>query len=189
MVAPTGTTQKFLNPPEDNFGVDQIFNDIYQNPNFVEPFGLGVAPIAREGNIFRQVSSPGISPGATGADNVLAVFSLPANSFDIAGRGVNITAAGKFATTANNKTVRIYYNATTAVVGSTVTGGTLVADTAFRPGATSAGKSTPISSNTVLQDRIRSMGNVTALLLAARTLAAALLRFPYSRRPRKAARF
>ena len=66
---------------------------------------------------------------------MLAVFSLPGNSFDVLGRGLNITAAGKFATTANNKTVRIYFNATTAVVGSTVTGGTVVADTGVQAGS------------------------------------------------------
>jgi len=130
MVAPTGTTQKYVNPQEDGYGVDAVFNDIYQNPNFVEPFGGGLAAMSREGNIFRQVSATGINPGATGADNVLAVYTLPAGTLDIAGRGIALTAAGRSGpTNATNKTVRLYWACTAAVVGSTVSGGTLIADT------------------------------------------------------------
>ena len=92
-------------------------------------FGAGTGSFLDEGNINRQLSVAGISPGTTANDNVLAVFSLPANSFNIAGRGVSITAAGSFGATANNKTIKIIFNATTAVVGSAVTGGTTVATT------------------------------------------------------------
>src|SRR5229473_3962336 len=92
-------------------------------------FGASNAPILSEGNVNLQVSSAGVQPGATGADNVLAVYSLPSNAFDVAGRGISITAAGSFGATANNKRVKIVFNATTAVVGSTVTGGTVICDT------------------------------------------------------------
>jgi hypothetical protein len=96
----------------------------------LEQFGAGTATVLAEGNINRQISSAGISPGATGADNVLAVFSIPANSFDISGRGIGITAQGKFGATANNKQIKLIFNPATAVVGSTVgAGGTTVADT------------------------------------------------------------
>lgn len=60
------------------------------------------------------------NPGATGADNVLAVYSLPANTFDAAGRSISIRAFGSIATGTNNKTVKIIFNPATAVVGSTV---------------------------------------------------------------------
>ena len=92
-------------------------------------FGSSLGLMAAEGNINRQLSAAGVSPGATGADNVLAVYSLPANAFDVLGRGLGITAQGSFGATGNNKRVKIIFNATTAVVGSTVTGGTTVADT------------------------------------------------------------
>jgi hypothetical protein len=84
-----------------------------------------------EGTINRQISSAGINPGATGADNVLAVFSLPGNGFDgIGNRALEIRAAGSFAATANNKTVKLIANPSTAVVGSTVgTGGVTIAST------------------------------------------------------------
>jgi hypothetical protein len=98
-------------------------------PIEVTAFGGGAGIMAEEGNINRQISAAGVSPGATGADNVLAFFSLPAGSFDVLGRGIGITAEGAFAATANNKQVKIIFNPATAVVGSTVgAGGVTIAD-------------------------------------------------------------
>jgi hypothetical protein len=92
-----------------------------------EFFGNGTGSFGLEGNLSCQVSA-GVNPGATGADNVLAVYSLPANSFDIAGRGITINAAGGYAANVNTKTVKIIVNPATAVVGSTVgSGGTTIA--------------------------------------------------------------
>jgi hypothetical protein len=140
----------------------------------LEQFGAGTATILAEGNVNRQISSAGVQPAATGADNVLATFSIPANSFDIAGRGVGITAQGSFGATANNKRIKLVFNATTAVVGSTVTGGTTVADTGtiatngggwslqanvFKYGA--AGSNTQIGLHQQAQ-----IGNAVAALLA-----------------------
>jgi hypothetical protein len=98
----------------------------------VTQFGSGTALAAAEGNINRQV--PGvagaIAPGATGVDNVVAVYSLPANSLDAAGRGITVTASGNFAANGNNKRIKLWWNPATAVVGSTVgASGTLMADT------------------------------------------------------------
>src|ERR1700729_3196625 len=78
------------------------------------------------------------NPGATAADNVLAVYSIPANTFDNAGRTVAVRAMGSLAANGNTKTIKIIFNPSTAVVGSTVgSGGTTIASTgAF---ATSAG--------------------------------------------------
>jgi len=100
--------------------------------NMTTQFGGGVATFLEEGNISRQV--PGVAgavaPGAIGADNVVAVYSLPANSFDQALRGLTITAAGQFAANANTKRVKLWFNPSTAVVGSTIgAGGSLLADT------------------------------------------------------------
>jgi hypothetical protein len=93
-------------------------------------FGGGAAVSGVEGNINTQISSAGVNPGATAADNVLAVYSIPAATFDQAGRGVQITAAGSFAATGNNKRVKIIVNPATAVVGSTVgASGTTICDT------------------------------------------------------------
>jgi hypothetical protein len=94
-------------------------------------FGSGTAVMNGQGNI--NVQSPGVaggvSPGATGSDIVVFVYSLPANSFDQAGREIYVEGWAQFAANANTKRVKLFYNATTAVVGSTITGGTLMADT------------------------------------------------------------
>ena len=98
-------------------------------PEYTDQFGSGTGVLLPEGNINRQVSGTGISPGATGADNVLATYTMPANSFDVSGRGITMTASGSFAATSNNKTLKLYYACTSATVGSTVSGGTVIATT------------------------------------------------------------
>lgn len=107
---------------------------------FVAPFGGGGAPFGQQGNLTAQVSGAGISPGAINADNVLAVFSLPLNSFNAAGKGVAIAAQGSFANNTNSKRVKIIVNPATAVVGSTVgASGVTIADTgAFTTAALTA---------------------------------------------------
>ncbi len=76
-------------------------------------------------------SGSGISPGATGGDNVIGTYALPANTLNVAGVGgsdgpmLRIRAFGTFAANGNNKTVKIIFNPATATLGSTVgTGGT-----------------------------------------------------------------
>lgn len=95
----------------------------------VTQFGLGAALMSEEGNINRQIVGVGIQPGAIAVDSVLAVYSIPASSFDAAGRGLNITAQGSFGATANAKTVKLIFNPTSAVVGAAVVGGITIATT------------------------------------------------------------
>lgn len=109
----------------------QVFQATGAGGGISEQAGNSLALIAAAGNINRQTLAvgSGVSPGATGVDSVLAVYSLPANFFDVAGRGLAISAMGSFGATANNKDVKIIFNPATAVVGSTVgTGGITVAD-------------------------------------------------------------
>ena len=95
----------------------------------LEQFGSGTGTVLAEGNIYRYASA-GINPAGTAADYVLAAYSLPANSFDgIGNRGLTIQAFGSFANNTNAKRAKIIYGATTAVVGSAVTGGTTLGDT------------------------------------------------------------
>lgn len=95
-----------------------------------ELFGGSTAAMGGEGNINVQTSAAGVNPGATAADNVLAVYSLPANAFSAAGKMVMVTASGSFAATANNKRIKIIINPATAVVGSTVgASGVTICDT------------------------------------------------------------
>lgn len=94
-------------------------------------FGSGTATFLASGLINRQISSSGVNPGTTGADNVLAVYTLPANSLDgVSNRGLSITAHGSFGATGNNKRIKIIFNPVSATAGSTVGGGgTTIADT------------------------------------------------------------
>jgi hypothetical protein len=101
-------------------------------PTEVTQFGASTANCAAEGNVNRQISAVGINPGAIGADNVLAVYSIPGSAFDGAAgtnRGIAIQANGSFANNTNTKRVKIIVNPATAVVGSTVgAGGVTLAD-------------------------------------------------------------
>jgi hypothetical protein len=93
-----------------------------------EFFGNGTASFGLEGNLTAQASA-GVNPAATGADKVLAVYSLPANSLDQAGRAVAISASGSYGSNTNTKEVKIIVGAAAAVVGSTIgSGGTTIAD-------------------------------------------------------------
>ena len=99
-------------------------------PSVSSQFGSGGGSFGAQGNLAVQLAASGIQPGATGADNVLAVYALPANSFDNQGRGIYIAAVGSFGATVNTKRVKIVFNPASAVVGSTVGGaGTTIADT------------------------------------------------------------
>ena len=91
-------------------------------------FGSGTAYFPEEGNVYRLFAA-GISPASTGSDIVVATFTVPANSFDIAGRSLTFFASGNFANNTNAKTAKIWVGATTATVGSAITGGTTIATT------------------------------------------------------------
>lgn len=91
------------------------------------------------GDLNVQQVSAGRSPGATGADNVLAVYTLPAGALDITGRVLDIQAQGSFTTNTNAKTVKIIWGATTAVVGSTVTGGAVIGSIIITTGSAANG--------------------------------------------------
>ncbi len=94
-------------------------------------FGSGTATFFGEGNISRLVSATGVSPGGTAADNVIATYTLPANSFDgIGNRGLRINAAGTFGANGNNKRIKVMFNPASATLGSTVgASGTTCVDT------------------------------------------------------------
>ena len=97
----------------------------------LEQFGSGTGTVLAEGNLYRVAYlAAGVKqPGTIANDNVLAVYTLPANSLDgVGNRGLTLQALGSFGATANTKEVKLVFGATTAVVGSAVTGGTVIAD-------------------------------------------------------------
>ena len=89
-----------------------------------------------DGNLIVQIVSAGLSPGATGADKILALATIPPNGFDIANRGIAILVAGN-APNNNTKTAKVILNPTAPVLGATVSGGTTIANlTATGAGST-----------------------------------------------------
>jgi hypothetical protein len=113
--------------------IANMFADI-QNPqelpaSVVFQLGAGVGAMASGGYINKQIPGAPVTPANTAGDIVVAVYSLPANSFDVAGREIDIVAKGHFAANANNKRIKIFIGATAPAVGSAVVGGTAIADT------------------------------------------------------------
>jgi hypothetical protein len=96
-------------------------------PNIATFFGGGTGSFLKEGNLARLVGNPLGGNNADTTDDVLASYTLPASSFDVAGRGLCITAQGNTGPTANNKRVKLWFNAT--ISAGVVTGGRVIADT------------------------------------------------------------
>jgi hypothetical protein len=95
--------------------------------NISTSFGGGTGAFLREGNLSRLVGNSLGGNKADTTDDVLASYTLPASSFDIAGRGLCIVAQGGTGVTANNKRVKLWFNAT--ISAGVVTGGSVIADT------------------------------------------------------------
>ena len=75
------------------------------------------------------LSAASVSPAGTGADDIIAVFKIPAGTLDEDGRGFEVHAAGAYAANGDSKRIKIIYNPTTVpVVGNAVSGGTTIAD-------------------------------------------------------------
>jgi len=90
-------------------------------------FGNGTGTILADGNLNRQIGSALTGNNADTADDVLASYTLPASSFDVAGRRLCITAQGRTGATTNDKRVKLWCN--TTISAGVVTGGNVIADT------------------------------------------------------------
>jgi hypothetical protein len=89
-------------------------------------FGGGTGAARSGGNLHRQIGKPLAGNNADVTDDVLASYTLPASSFDVAGRGLCVTAQGRSGATANDKRVKLWFNA--MISGGVVTGGSVIAD-------------------------------------------------------------
>jgi hypothetical protein len=96
-------------------------------PQVLTSFGGGTGTFGGSGNLSKQVVAP--TNAGTTANVVLATYTIPAGSFDAAGRCVMIETAGGYGATNNSKTVYVVFNPTTYTVGSSVVGGTTIATT------------------------------------------------------------
>jgi hypothetical protein len=117
----------FLVGPLSGF-VDRMKGKGMCSSGFLTQIGQSTALVAGSGNAAVYCNSAGISPGSNNNDNVLVSWVIPAKMFDITGRGLQVTAMGSVANNTNSKRIKIFSGCTTAVVGSAVTGGTLIAD-------------------------------------------------------------
>jgi hypothetical protein len=98
--------------------------------------GTPLAVFSEEGNLYRNIGNPIAGNGADVTDDILAGVVIPAGAFDVAGRGLCITAQGVTGATANNKRFKLWVNptmsgqtATNGVIsGGTVSAGTTICD-------------------------------------------------------------
>lgn len=88
--------------------------------NIPAQFGAGTATMDESGNITAQVGNPLTNPATITNDNVLAIYTVPANSFSAAGKGIEITASGNLGNDSQAKRCKIIWNPSAAVVGSAV---------------------------------------------------------------------
>lgn len=91
-------------------------------------FGGGTAFLSADGNLSVQANA-GTFVSGTGADIVMASFVLPGLTFDQAGRGIEVKAAGSTLANGNTKTVKLIFNPSSAVLNGTVGGGGIVVAT------------------------------------------------------------
>jgi hypothetical protein len=80
-------------------------------------FGGGTQSFADAGVIYRYQSTTGTGNGNDTTEDTLNTFSLPAGSLDVAGRTLQLTAAGSFANNAHSKTAKLYFG--TSIVATT----------------------------------------------------------------------
>lgn len=84
-------------------------------------FGGGAQSFASAGIIARYQSVTGTGNGNDITEDTLFTFSLPANSLDVAGRALSITASGAFANNAHSKTARLYFGTSITATTGTIT--------------------------------------------------------------------
>jgi len=83
-------------------------------------FGGGTAVMEESGNVNVQSGNPLSNPASITNDNVLAVYTLPANSLSAAGKGLEITVAGNLGNDSQAKRCKLIWNAISPVVGVAV---------------------------------------------------------------------
>ena len=111
-----------------SWALDGVFPGVGVQPsNMLTYFGGGSGTLLEEGNLNRQLGNPLAGNNGDTTDDVLASYPMPASSFDVAGRGLCITAQGTTGQTNNDKRVKLWFNAT--ISAGIVTGGSVIADT------------------------------------------------------------
>src|SRR6266403_1002000 len=90
-------------------------------------FGGGTGTLLAEGSLARQLGNPLAGNSADTTDDVLASYTLPALSLDVAGRGLRITARGMTGPSSNDKRAKQWFDA--KISAGVVVGGSVIAYT------------------------------------------------------------
>ncbi len=93
----------------------------FKLPPVIEAGAVGTGTLLPMGNISTQLSATGIGNGADSSEDTLFTFSLPASSFDIAGRGLAFLAFGKLAANSDTKTTRARFGSSIAYTSGGLT--------------------------------------------------------------------
>lgn len=118
-------------------------------------FGGGTAVMEESGNVNAQTGNPLANPASITNDNVLAAYTVPANSLSAAGKGLEITVAGNFPLTDTQaKRVKLIWNPTSAVVGSAVATNT----TSFLLGDTGSTTNAGVPAGWIIQSQVYKYG-------------------------------
>ena len=103
------------------------------NANVDFAVGNAVAPGAElfpAGTLYRDAEPTGVNPAFIGGDIVVAVYSIPAGTFGTLGTStVKAQAWGGFSPDATSKRVKMFFSPNIQTASTTVSGGTLIADT------------------------------------------------------------
>ena len=106
----------FLSGPQTGF-TDRSKGKGLVASGWLQQIGKSTAQAAG-GGVVAGYNGAGVSPGTINNDNVLAVWTIPAGFFDIAGRGIQITASGSLGANANTKRIKLWFNASGSVGGT-----------------------------------------------------------------------
>ncbi len=147
----------------------------------ITQLGAGKNSLTAGGRLYRLVSVIGLSPVGAASDYVMAVFALMPNSLIASGQKLSISASGSFAANGDTKEVKLWWAPTAAVIGSAITGGTVIGDTGASTASGSSWliegevvKSGQAGSNTQLVQNLGGLVGSTVIGLGAITAAAAV---------------
>lgn len=105
--------------------VQRFKGKIYAESGSLFRFGKGSMPMGASGNIFTYLSATGTGNGNDTTEDLLQSFVLPANAFDIPGRGLWLYAFGTLANNAHSKTAKLYFGSSIVLSSGAQTGANL----------------------------------------------------------------
>lgn len=117
-------------------------------------WGGGTATMEESGNVNVQTGNPLTNPATITNDNVLAVYTIPANSLSASGKGIEVTVAGNLGADTQAKRCKLIWNALTAVVGSAVA----TNSTSFLLGDTGSTTNGGVLAGWVIQSQVYKYG-------------------------------